>query len=252
MIFTNLIQTNLRTKELGKEIEYYQKLESTNSEAWELIKLNHASHGMIIITDNQTKGKGRNNNSWFMSPSKGLAMSIILNQPIGLADAELMPIAIGVAIAKALENRGVTPQLKWPNDIYISGKKCGGVLCESKVSKGIVQSMVIGIGINVNENENDFPENIKSSSTSLSIANGHSNQRELICAIITTFFEKEINDLQSTIKTWESYCSHLDDLVSFNYKDTKQNGIFKGINEKGHALIEIKNKLHTFPSLSLE
>ena len=61
-----------------------------------------------------------------------------------------------------------------------------------------------------------------------------------------------MNDLKSTIKTWENYCSHLDDLVSFNHKDTKQNGTFKGINEKGHALIEIKNKLHTFPSLNLE
>ena len=61
-----------------------------------------------------------------------------------------------------------------------------------------------------------------------------------------------MNDLKSIIKTWESYCSHLDDLVSFNHKDTKQNGTFKGINEKGHAIIEIKNKLYTFPSLNLE
>ena len=58
MIFTNLIQTNLRTKRFGKEVEYYQRLESTNVEAWDLIKSGDATNGMIIITDNQIEGKG--------------------------------------------------------------------------------------------------------------------------------------------------------------------------------------------------
>ena len=78
MIFTNLIHTNLRTNILGKNVEYYQRLESTNAEAWELLEEEQAEHGMIVITDNQLKGKGRNSNTWFMSPSKGLAMSCLL------------------------------------------------------------------------------------------------------------------------------------------------------------------------------
>ena len=82
MIFTNLIETNLRTKELGKQIEYYQRIDSTNKEAWEIIDLEDITHGTIVITDNQLSGKGRNGNIWFMSPSKGLAMSFILKQSI--------------------------------------------------------------------------------------------------------------------------------------------------------------------------
>ena len=191
MIFTNLIQTNLRTKHFGENIEYYQRLESTNIESWELIEENNASHGMIVITDDQYKGKGRNNNSWFMSPSKGLAMSIILTEPLSIEEAELIPIAAGVATAKTIENRGAVPQLKWPNDILIGDKKCGGILCESKISNNMVKNMVIGIGLNINENENDFPEEIIRSATSLSIETGHSTQRELVCAIITTFFEQQ-------------------------------------------------------------
>ena len=62
MIFTNLIETNLRTKIFGQNIEYYQRLDSTNKEAWELIDSNEAHHGMVIITDNQLAGKGRNGN----------------------------------------------------------------------------------------------------------------------------------------------------------------------------------------------
>ena len=201
MIFTNLIQTNLRTKHFGENIEYYQRLESTNIESWELIEENNASHGMIVITDDQYKGKGRNNNSWFMSPSKGLAMSIILTEPLSIEEAELIPIAAGVATAKTIENRGAVPQLKWPNDILIGDKKCGGILCESKISNNMVKNMVIGIGLNINENENDFPEEIIRSATSLSIETGHSTQRELVCAIITTFFEQQMNDLVSSFIT---------------------------------------------------
>ena len=59
MIFTNLIKTNLRTIKLGKQIEYYQRLESTNQEAWEIIDSEDTEHGTIVITDNQLFGKGR-------------------------------------------------------------------------------------------------------------------------------------------------------------------------------------------------
>ena len=252
MIFTNLIQTNLKTERFGKQVEYYQRLESTNAEAWNLIKSGDAKNGMIIITDNQIKGKGRNGNSWFMAPSKGLAMSIILNQKLTIEEAELIPITVGVAIAKAIENRGAKPQLKWPNDIFIDGRKCGGVLCESKISSNFIHSMVIGIGLNINETETDFPEPLRDRATSLSIATGHSNQRELVCAIITTYFERAMEDLKANIKPWENYCSHLDDLISFKQGNSEKEGTFKGINQHGHAMIDIEDEIHALPSISLK
>ena len=76
MIFTQLIQTNLRTKELGKNIEYYNRLDSTNTEAWELVEENK-NHGTIIITENQTNGKGQKNKSTSFS-------SILLNYVLPL------------------------------------------------------------------------------------------------------------------------------------------------------------------------
>lgn len=252
MIFTNLIHTNLRTNYLGKDVEYYQRLGSTNAEAWELLENDRASHGMIIITDNQLQGKGRNGNIWSMSPSKGLAMSLILTEPLTIKNAELIPIAAGVAAAMTLENRGLTPELKWPNDIMISGKKCGGILCESKISDKKVYPMVIGIGININETENDFPEMILEASTSLFLESGHTHQRELTCAIFTTFFEKILDDLPSTIEQWIGYCNHLGDMVSFTHDGVKCNGLFKGIDERGQALIEIDNNIKPFPSIILE
>ena len=63
--------------------------------------------------------------------------------------------------------------------------------------------MVIGIGLNINETETDFPQPLRDKATSLSIATGHSNQRELVCAIITTFFESAMEDLKTNIKLWK-------------------------------------------------
>ncbi len=252
MIFTNLIKTNLRTVELGNQIEYYQRLESTNQEAWEVIDLKDTNHGTIIITDNQLSGKGRNGNTWFMSPSKGLTMSIILKKPISINYGLLIPIAAGVAAAKALENRGANPKLKWPNDIIINNKKCGGILCETKIKNNKVSQMVVGIGLNINETNNDFPDTISKSATSLAIETKQSNQRELICAIITTYFERLLNDLPSSLPMWENYCNHLNESISFNQAGINQSGIFKGLDNDGKAIIQIDTKEVLFNSITLE
>ena len=139
-------------------IEYYNRLGSTNDEAWKLIDSGEATHGMMVITDHQFKGKGRGTNSWFMSPSKGLAMSLILMDSITIENASLVPLAAGVAVARTLENRGSSPNLKWPNDILFQQKKVGGILCESRISGQQVQAIVIGLGLNINEIETDWSE----------------------------------------------------------------------------------------------
>ncbi len=252
MIFTNLIKTNLRTKELGRQIEYYQRLESTNKEAWEIMDSEETSHGTIVITDNQLSGKGRNGNSWFMSPSKGLAMSIILKQSISIQEGLLIPIAAGVAVAKALENRGGKPKLKWPNDILINNNKCGGILCETRIKNNCIIQMVIGIGLNINETYNDFPDTLSKSATSLAIETNQSNQRELICAIITTYFERLLNDLPSSLPIWKNYCNHLNEPVSFNQNGINQDGIFRGLDNDGRAIIQIDTKEILFNSITLE
>ncbi len=252
MIFTNLIETNLRTKELGKQVEYYQRIESTNQEAWEIMDSEDTRHGTIVITDYQLSGKGRNGNSWFMSPSKGLAMSIILKKSISIQDGLLIPIAVGVAIAKAIENRGGSPRLKWPNDILINDKKCGGVLCETRVKNNSIEQMVVGIGLNINETNNDFPDKLSKRATSLAIETNQSNQRELLCAIITTYFERLLNNLPSSIPIWQSYCNHINKSVSFNQEGINQSGIFKRLNNDGRAIIQIDNGEILFNSITLE
>ena len=252
MIFTNLIQTNLRTKVFGNKIEYYQRLGSTNEEAWDLIDSGEARHGMIIITDNQFSGKGRDKNQWYMSPSKSLAMSIIIMEPLEIEKSFLIPLSGSVAVAKTLKNRGFIPQLKWPNDILLNGKKCGGILCESRVLNKKVNQMVIGIGLNVNDQKEDLNSEIQEKATSLFIEKGHPNQRELIAAIIITYFEQLFNDLSVVTNQWSDYCVHLNEEISFKHQNSIQKGIFKGIKSNGLASVQIADEIIDYPSIILE
>ena len=102
MLFTNLVQANLKTRTLGQQIEYYTRLESTNSEAWEIID-EGAQSGALVVTDNQFQGKGRINRTWLSAPDKSLTFSLLLFPDL---DAHLygwLPILAGLSVHQALK-----------------------------------------------------------------------------------------------------------------------------------------------------
>ena len=256
MLFSNLIQANLKTNMIGKKIEYYPKTESTNGDAWELIKSEEDVNGTIIITDNQYQGKGRSGHSWFMSPGKGIAISIILNDKIKKHKALLIPLITGVGIIKTLESFGIKASLKWPNDIFFRGKKLGGILCESKFSEKLIKQLVIGIGLNINEAEDDFPNELKSSATSCKIITNKAFQREIIIAEMLRFIESELkmieNDTRTIIDKWESYCNHMDKPISFYHNMKKLDGVFVGLDSSGQAIIKINESKKIFSSIIID
>ena len=191
MLFTNLVQTNLRTKFLGQHIEYFTRLKSTNEEAWELAD-NGAKSGTIIITDNQFGGKGRDGRVWLTVPNKGLTFSIIIEKKIPAKLSGWLPLLAGLSINKALSNFDIDISLKWPNDITLDGRKIGGVLCESKIKGELVYKVVIGIGLNINENKEELDPSLESIATSLHIYSEKIFQRERILAQILNEIEPVI------------------------------------------------------------
>ena len=256
MIFTQLIQTNLRTKELGKKVEYYNRLDSTNEEAWELIEEEHKNqHGTIVITENQIKGKGRKENSWSMVAGKGLAISIILDKKYPANHSSLISLATGIAVVESLKKRSVECSLKWPNDIYYQEKKLGGILCESKIKKDAIDKIVVGVGINVNETIEEHPKDLQKALTTMSSITNHAHQRELIIAEFINSFERLLNKLNdeptSIIEEWLNHCLHLNKKVSFSNNNKLDEGTFIGLNENGYAKIEINGEIKTYNSIDL-
>ena len=243
MIFTQLIQANLQTVKLGKDIEYYALLESTNAEAMELIDAGEGEEGTVVVTDRQTAGKGRLGREWFSAPGKGLTFSVILEPATKASESGLLSLAAGLAAAEALERFDLEPRLKWPNDILLSGKKCGGLLVESKIQGEIMAHAVIGVGVNVNEIAEDFPEDLKPDVTSVAIEKGSPVQRELVLAWTLNSLERWYGQMREgetepIIDGWLDRCSHVGSPIFFLREGMEESGTFLGVTPWGAAVIK--------------
>ncbi len=249
MFNINLYKKNLSTGFIGQSIQYYPKLDSTNTKAWGLISKN-TPNGTVVITDNQLKGRGRQSNRWISIQGKSLTFSIIIYPNAQPSKINLYSLIAGLAITDCLNEYDIQAQLKWPNDILIKGKKVGGILCESKISGGVIKSMVIGIGLNINEKTTELLETLRKNATSLMIESGTQHQLEILLANILNHLEHRIqsqDNPQSQLIDWEERCAHFNQKVTFNSGNEIVNGVFKGLTPKGEAKILIDGKENIFP-----
>jgi len=155
-LFTSEITRNLDTKFVGKKAYYFDALSSTMDIATELA-LKNAPEGTIIITESQTKGRGRLGREWCSPKYKGIYLSLILRPKIHPAGASVLTLLAAVSICEAVrEVSGVDVQIKWPNDLFARNKKLGGILTELNAEMDEVRFVVIGIGLNVNNDKKDL------------------------------------------------------------------------------------------------
>lgn len=143
-------------------------IDSTNSEA--LRRLPELEGGTVLAAREQTAGRGQRGNTWFTEPGKNLTFSIVLkNLPLSALEAIRLNYLTSVAVASFLEVKGVKADIKWPNDIYVRGRKICGMLLENTLGPGgQLLASVIGIGININQKE--FPQ--LANATSLTLCTG--------------------------------------------------------------------------------
>lgn len=170
---------------IGEEIIRLGTVDSTNTYAMELAERG-AANGTVVIAENQTKGKGRIGRTWVSPPGGNIYMSVILRPRIKLENATLLTIMSGIACCLAIRDvAGLATEVKWPNDIVISGKKLGGILTEVKSMAGKISFAIIGIGINVNVPLEGFPPDIRGIATSIrnETAKKHSED-DLIAGIL--------------------------------------------------------------------
>lgn len=142
-------------------LRIYNTLDSTNKEAQRLLAAGAVPNGTCLLTREQTEGKGQLGRAWYADTGSHLAMSIILTpQNLSAAELPLIGMKTSLGIVRALKqlDPNLHPLIKWPNDIYLQGKKLCGILIENALAGNKVQHIIIGIGMNVNERF--FPEEI--------------------------------------------------------------------------------------------
>jgi BirA family transcriptional regulator, biotin operon repressor / biotin---[acetyl-CoA-carboxylase] ligase len=165
------IHSTLSTTWLGHRIELFDCLPSTNREAVHLAQA-EVEHGTVVVADCQTAGRGRLSRTWFSPAGTNLYCSMILRSthpPERLKEwLSWLPLISALAAAEAIEHiSSIHVSVKWPNDLLISERKVGGILCESGTGTRSNPFQIIGIGINVNLDHDDWPADLRDSATSI-------------------------------------------------------------------------------------
>lgn len=183
------ISSGLPTKVLGKKIYYRDQVSSTNEWAIELAHAG-AEEGTLVVTEQQTGGRGRRGRPWFSPPRMGVWMSIVLRPQLPPSSAPQLTLVAAVALFRALSTlTGKRAGIKWPNDILLEEKKCCGILTEMHADHDRIHHIVIGIGINVNQQAEDFPAELRETAVSLRMVKGEPLRRAPVIQQVLADFE---------------------------------------------------------------
>ena len=199
---------------------YYDTIGSTNDDA-----LLWASEGApdfsLVIADEQTSGRGRMDRTWFTPPNSALAMSLILRPTaIEHSHPSRMTGLLAISLAESLLKLGLTPKIKWPNDILLNGRKVAGVLVESTWLGEELVAMVLGLGVNVLTASVPPAEQLHSPATSIESELGQPvNRAELIKDILTRVLDWRPDlGTDTFLKAWEKNLAFIGQQVQVQEK----------------------------------
>lgn len=169
-----------------KDVRVYDTIDSTNQEAKRL-GAEAAGEGVLLLSEEQTGGKGRRGRTWLSNKGDGIFMSLLLRPAILPIQASMLTLLAGLAVQRAVsEETGLDSRIKWPNDVVVGGRKVCGILTEMSTDMEEIQYVVVGIGVNVNAASMDCQA--APHGTSLAIEAGMTQDRKrIICAILKEF-----------------------------------------------------------------
>jgi BirA family biotin operon repressor/biotin-[acetyl-CoA-carboxylase] ligase len=230
------ITSNLGTHFIGQRIKYYPSLTSTMAVARKEAQQG-APEGTVIIADEQTAGRGRIKRTW-LSPKGNIALSIILYPSLVYLPSVIMLASLAVVHSIEVVT-GLKPQLKWPNDVIINGKKVCGILIESDVRRNKVNYAIIGIGINVNLSLSAFPS-LLLTATSLSDELGRDVSRldiirQLLVEMERLYLILPVGDI--IYKQWRDRLVTLGKRVRVRSDKTTYEGIAESVTSDGSLLL---------------
>jgi len=237
------IQEELHTEFIGRKIIHLNSIDSTNSKAKD-IALELEEDGVVIIAEEQTRGKGRLGRNFISPREKGIWMSIILKPDINPLKVSLVTQIAAAAINKAFREMKIETFIKWPNDILLNRKKICGILTEMNAELTKVNFIVIGIGINANLDEDDFSEEIRETATSIKIEIDKKISRKKVVGKILNNFEPLYKDFieEDNIEEAMKICRENSILIGNEVRVIRKDESIKAhvidINKNGELVVE--------------
>jgi len=243
LLLPNEIQNGRKTKIIGKDIQYYKEVISTNNQA-KLAAQQDADEGTIIVSETQSSGRGRLARGWYSPVEKGIWFSVILRPHFLPQEAPKCTLMAAVAIAKAIATTTeIQVGIKWPNDILYNKQKLVGILTEMNAEMDCINYIIIGMGINVNIQKNEFPQELQQIATSLAIIKGEKISRvkllnEILFQIETLYNIAQAEGFVKILEEWKKYSVTLGknvDVIGINDTFT---GVAMDIDADGALLVK--------------
>ena len=231
------VESLLDTEWAGKPVVYYPETDSTN------IRIRHlgdegAPHGTVAFADRQTAGRGRRGRTWESPGGSCIYMSILLRPDLAPEKAPMLTLVMACGVAEGIMDcADVKVQIKWPNDIIVSGKKLAGILTEMV---DYINHVTVGVGINVNVQ--NFPEEIQTATSLLSETGTQTKRAPVIAAVMKHFEENykifmQTEDMSGLMKKYSSLLVNQGREVLILEKDAEYKAYAEGINQKGELVV---------------
>lgn len=229
----------------NKKIICYKQLDSTNTEIARLA-MQGAEHGTVVVAESQTAGKGRKGRSWESPARENIYMSILLRPDCVPNKAPMLTLVMAYSAAQVIQELGFSEvQIKWPNDLVLSGKKVCGILTEMQLMGSEIDYVVVGVGINVNTR--NFSAGLGDKATSLFLESGSKFERETIVENIVDNFEHayrqfcNAQDLSFLQETYNSMLVNAGKEVRVLEPGNEYTAYAQGINSKGELMVRMLN-----------
>ena len=235
-----------KTKIVGRDIRVFEQTTSTN-DVIERLARDGVKEGVVVFAESQTKGRGRLGRTWVSPARKGLWFSVLLRPDLRPQETTRLTVASATALRRAIQsNTGLEPEIKWPNDIVIHGRKVAGILTELSAELDCVKHVILGIGVDVNLGANEFPTELRKTATSLRIEAGETISRPELATAILRELDHDYarvcgHGFAGVADEWEAHCTTIGRAVTIQIGGRRMRGRAESLDDDGALLLRTEH-----------
>ena len=242
----DLISRLGKTEVIGRDIRVFEETTSTN-DVIEKLARDGVKEGVVVFAESQTRGRGRLGRKWMSPAKRGLWFSVLLRPDLRPQETTRLNVASATALRRAIESQtGLKPEIKWPNDILIHGKKVAGILTELSGELDHVKYVVLGIGVDVNLSQGDFPTELRKLATSLKAELGKPVSRPELAVVILRELDRDYaritsGEFAAVADEWEEHGTTIGQEVTIRTGDRRIRGRAESLGEDGELLLRTEH-----------